>query len=86
MLIWITDECLSLLRYNSHPFIDGTFRSTPSPFKQCVIMRTFGRRTLKYIPCCYAILTGKPEQLYCNLITGCHQSLQLILKILSYPL
>ncbi|KAF0985337.1 LOW QUALITY PROTEIN: hypothetical protein HZS_1635 [Henneguya salminicola] len=41
MLIWITDECLSLLRYNGPTFIDGTFRSTPSPFKQCVIIMTF---------------------------------------------
>lgn len=67
MLIWITDECLSLLRYNGHTFIDGTFRSAPAPFMQCVIIMTFDRGTLKYIPCCYALLTGKNEQLYCNL-------------------
>ncbi|KAF0987729.1 hypothetical protein HZS_1460 [Henneguya salminicola] len=23
ILLWITDECLSLLRYNGHTFIDG---------------------------------------------------------------
>ncbi|KAF0990420.1 hypothetical protein HZS_7384 [Henneguya salminicola] len=48
-------------------FIDGTFRSTPSLFKQCVIIMTFNRGTVKYIPCCDAILKGKSEQLYCNL-------------------
>ncbi|KAF0990407.1 hypothetical protein HZS_7352 [Henneguya salminicola] len=28
---------------------------------------TFDRETQKYIPSCYAILTAKSEQLYCNL-------------------
>ncbi|KII67378.1 hypothetical protein RF11_05144 [Thelohanellus kitauei] len=69
MLIWVTDECLSLLRYNGHCFIDGTFKTSPSPFKQCVIIMTFDRGTHKYIPCVYALLTGKNEYLYRKLFS-----------------
>ncbi|RKP15572.1 hypothetical protein ROZALSC1DRAFT_26330, partial [Rozella allomycis CSF55] len=36
ILLWASDEMLGLLRLNSHTFIDGTFRSSPLPFKQLV--------------------------------------------------
>ncbi|KAF0987903.1 hypothetical protein HZS_6220 [Henneguya salminicola] len=41
IMLWATNESLSLLRYNTHTFIDGTFRSTPAPFTQCIIVMCF---------------------------------------------
>ncbi|KAF0985460.1 hypothetical protein HZS_1461 [Henneguya salminicola] len=32
---------LTLLRYNSHTFIDATFKIIPRPFFQCVIVMTY---------------------------------------------
>ncbi|KAF0990577.1 hypothetical protein HZS_1293 [Henneguya salminicola] len=37
-MIWITDEFLTLIRYNGHTFIDDTFISVPVPFTQCLII------------------------------------------------
>lgn len=68
VMIWATNECLSLMRYNSHTFIDGTFRSTPAPFKQCVIIMVYDHGTNSYVPCVYGLLTSKNEYLYNTLL------------------
>lgn len=64
VMIWATNQSLSLLRYNNHTFIDATFRSTPLPFSQCLIIMTFDYGTEQYVPCVYALMTGKHEYLY----------------------
>ncbi|KAF0985443.1 hypothetical protein HZS_6593 [Henneguya salminicola] len=50
MLIWCTDEELSLMRYNSHTFVDFTFRSTPAPFIQCLIVKVHDAGTQMFVP------------------------------------
>lgn len=66
-MIWATNECIALLRYNSHTFIDCTFKSTPSQFTQCLIIMVYDHATELYIPCVYALLTGKNECLYSSI-------------------
>ena len=68
IIIWITNECLSLLRYNTHTFIDVTFKVTPHPFYQCVIVMTYDCGTRLYVPCAYALVTCKNEYIYCELL------------------
>ncbi|KAF0985482.1 hypothetical protein HZS_7772, partial [Henneguya salminicola] len=59
-----TNETLCLLRYNSHVFIDDTFRSTHKGFSQCLVIMTFYLGTQTFVPCAYALMTGKLEHLY----------------------
>lgn len=67
-LIWTTDECLTLLRYNGPAFIDATFRITPAPFMQCLIIMVYDIGTQLYIPCVYALTTTKNEYMYCTIL------------------
>ncbi|KAF0985249.1 hypothetical protein HZS_1043, partial [Henneguya salminicola] len=48
--IWATNQSLSLLRYNGHTFVDGTFRTIISPFYQCLILMVFDNARNLYIP------------------------------------
>ncbi|EPZ32240.1 hypothetical protein O9G_004215 [Rozella allomycis CSF55] len=64
ILLWASDEMLGLLRLNSHTFIDGTFRSSPLPFKQLVVIMTFDPSSEMFVPCCYALVTAKNGWLY----------------------
>lgn len=64
ILIWATNETLSLLRYNSHVFIDGTFNSCPKDYSQCLIIMTYDLGTESFIPCVYALMSSKHEYLY----------------------
>ncbi|KAF0990341.1 hypothetical protein HZS_4121 [Henneguya salminicola] len=47
--ILATNESSTLLRYNSHNFIDGTFKITPHTFFQCVIVMTNDCGTELYV-------------------------------------
>ncbi|KAF1740369.1 hypothetical protein MXB_5711, partial [Myxobolus squamalis] len=51
MLLWSTNEALSLMRSNNQTFIDCTFQYLPSPFKQCLIIMVYDIGTQMYIPC-----------------------------------
>ncbi|KAF0985899.1 hypothetical protein HZS_7391 [Henneguya salminicola] len=52
-----TNETLGLLRYNSHVFIDATFRSTPKGFSNCLVIMIFDLGTQTFVPCAYALMT-----------------------------
>lgn len=67
IIIWVTNESLALMRYNTHTFIDGTFKVTPHPFYQCVIVMIYDLGTELYVPCAFALVTGKSEYIYCEL-------------------
>ncbi|KAF0986142.1 hypothetical protein HZS_4725, partial [Henneguya salminicola] len=64
MLIWCTNEELSLKRYNSHTFVDCTFRSTPAPFIQCQIVMVNDAGTQMFVPCVYSLITSESEYMY----------------------
>ncbi|KAF0988727.1 hypothetical protein HZS_5682 [Henneguya salminicola] len=61
ILILVPNEFLTLLRYSSHTFIDGTFKITPHPFFQYVIVRTYDCGTELYVPCAFVLVSGKNE-------------------------
>ncbi|KAF0985500.1 hypothetical protein HZS_2205, partial [Henneguya salminicola] len=63
-MIWATNQTLFFLRYNSHVFIDATIRSTPKGFSQCLVIMTFDVGIQTFVPCAYALMTGKLEHLY----------------------
>ncbi|KAF0985351.1 hypothetical protein HZS_1266 [Henneguya salminicola] len=63
-MIWAKNETVGLLRYNSPVFIDATFRSTPKGFSQCLVTMTFDLVIQTFVPCAYALMTGKLEHLY----------------------
>ncbi|KAF0986262.1 hypothetical protein HZS_274 [Henneguya salminicola] len=68
MMIWATNQSLSLLRYKGHTFFDGTFRTTPNPFDQCLIIMVFENSSDLYIPCDFSLGTGKNEYIYCEFL------------------
>ncbi|KAF0988309.1 hypothetical protein HZS_3175 [Henneguya salminicola] len=45
ILIWATNKSPSLLRHNSHTFIDSIFWCTPHPFMQCLILIAYDHGT-----------------------------------------
>lgn len=45
-------------------FVDGTFSSTPGQFHQCLIVMVFDEIYDCYLPCYYALLSGKTESCY----------------------
>ncbi|KAF0993127.1 hypothetical protein HZS_6286 [Henneguya salminicola] len=74
-MIWATNQSLSFLRYNGHTFVDGTFRTTLSPFYQCLIIIAFGHASDLYIPCVFGLVTDKNEHIYCDFF---HQVIMLM--------
>jgi hypothetical protein len=64
----MTSEAVCLLRANGPVYIDGTFAVTPNAFSQTIIIMVFDVATSCYIPCIYALLTGKNEWLYLRLL------------------
>lgn len=75
ILIWVTNESLALMRYNTHTFIDGTFKITPHPFYQCVIVMAYDCGTQLYVPCAFSLVSAKNEYIYCELF---HQLIMLM--------
>ncbi|KAF0991570.1 hypothetical protein HZS_1783 [Henneguya salminicola] len=77
MRIWATTttQSLSLLRHNGDIFVDGTFRTTPNPFKQCLIIMVFDNAGDLYILCVFGLVTGKNEHLSCEFL---HQVIMLL--------
>jgi hypothetical protein len=68
VLLWAPDELLSLLRYNGQVYIDATFRCVPPGFTQCCIIVAYDSATQTYVPCVYALMTGRSDYLYCVVI------------------
>ncbi|KAF0990724.1 hypothetical protein HZS_4598, partial [Henneguya salminicola] len=73
IMIWATNQ--SLLRYNGHTSVDGTFITTSCPFYQCLIIRVFENTIDLYIPCVFGLVTGKNENIYCEFL---HQVIMLL--------
>ena len=67
-VLWVSDEALSVLRIDSTIFIDATFRVTPAPFAQCLIVMNHDPTTNIFVPCAWALMTGKNETLYCEVL------------------
>ncbi|KAF0989508.1 hypothetical protein HZS_2402 [Henneguya salminicola] len=59
MVIWITEEYLSLLRHTNHTFINATFRFVPHLFSQYLIVMISDLGTNEYVTCLYPLLIGK---------------------------
>jgi hypothetical protein len=66
--LWASDEALAILRMDSQIFVDATFRVTPSPFSQCLIVMSHDPSTFLYVPCVWALMTSKDEYLYCSVL------------------
>ncbi|KAF0990943.1 hypothetical protein HZS_3228 [Henneguya salminicola] len=64
VMIWTKNESLCIMRYTTHTYIDATFRSTPSPFTQCLTIKVYDVGTELNIPCVHALMTSKNEYLY----------------------
>ncbi|KAF0988053.1 hypothetical protein HZS_7143 [Henneguya salminicola] len=60
-------EGISLLRANGPIFIGGTLSVPLSPFSQTVIIMVYDEDTSCFVPCFFALLTGKNEWLYFRL-------------------
>ncbi|KAF0985615.1 hypothetical protein HZS_6017, partial [Henneguya salminicola] len=64
IIIWGTNETLSLMIYNTYTFIGGTFRSAHQPLYQCIIVMVYDIGTEIYVPTVYALVTCKNENIY----------------------
>ncbi|KAF0989638.1 hypothetical protein HZS_7129 [Henneguya salminicola] len=58
---------LSLLRYNIHTFMDGTFICNPASYAQYMIPVAYDKGAYLYISCVYSLVTGKHEYIYCTI-------------------
>ena len=68
LLLWASEESLSVLRQNGDIFIDGTFRVVPAGFYQCVVIMALDLTSSEYVPTVWALLSGKSENMYCTLL------------------
>ncbi|OWZ11105.1 hypothetical protein PHMEG_00015926 [Phytophthora megakarya] len=60
-------ELIRLLRYsNSAIYIDGTFKTVPATFQQCLIMMVKGLGVDVYVPAIYVLMDSKHQDAYCN--------------------
>ena len=50
IIIWASDELLSVLRTDCQIFVDGTFRVVPNGFNQCLIVMGYDLSTNEYVP------------------------------------
>lgn len=64
LVIWCSEEGISILRQQGQVFIDGTFKCVPSPFVQCIVVLSHDTVTNLYVPCCWALLSSKNENAY----------------------
>ena len=62
--IWSSPEGKAVLRQNFLVLIDATFRITPHPFSQCVVVMALDRSTDTYVPCVWALMSSKNETMY----------------------
>jgi hypothetical protein len=59
---------VKLLKYHGISlFVDGTFKVTPAPFAQCVIVMLFDQATELYMPIFYVLTTARDEWSYWHL-------------------
>jgi hypothetical protein len=68
ILIWGSEESISVLRQNGQIFIDGTFCIVPRDFYQCVVIMAFDPTVALYVPCIWSLLSGKSELQYCTFL------------------
>jgi len=64
VVIWASQESLSILRQNHMVLIDGTFRAVPRPYVQCLMFMAFDVTTDVYVPCVWILMTARTERLY----------------------
>ncbi|KAF0988105.1 hypothetical protein HZS_7035 [Henneguya salminicola] len=66
ILMWSSDEDLTILWMGRELFIDATFRVTPHPFVQCLIVCAFPPTNF-FVLCAWALMSRRNEYLYCQL-------------------
>ncbi|KAE8987891.1 hypothetical protein PF011_g19397 [Phytophthora fragariae] len=67
---WVDPRLLELLRYpGAQMFVDGTFRCVPRSFYQCVVLMVSDAASGVFVPCVYALATGKSNLLYRKMMT-----------------
>jgi hypothetical protein len=62
------DDGMPILRMRSQIFVDATFRVTPEPFSQCLVIMSYDPLTNINLPCVWALMTSKSEYLYCEVL------------------
>jgi hypothetical protein len=69
LLMWAHPDLLPILRRRGIPcFLDGTFRSVPQPFQQCLILMAFDDETELYVPIVFALVENKSSWTYWHFI------------------
>jgi hypothetical protein len=65
LLGWAHPVLLNMLKQKKPSvFVDGTFRSVPPKFKQCVMFTTYDRPTKGYYPAVFVLCTSKMYEMY----------------------
>jgi hypothetical protein len=65
MLLWAHPDLLPILKRRKIAcFIDGTFRTVPKAFRQCLIVMAFDDEVDLYVPIIFSLLTGGSEWTY----------------------
>lgn len=63
-IIWSSAVSLSIIGESKKFLIDGTFRTSPSNFRQLLIVMAFSDKTGLYIPVAYILTTHAIDELY----------------------
>lgn len=62
LLVWAHPDLLPILkRQGIAVFVDGTFRSVPKPFTQCIVIMAFDDEAGVYVPIIYALMDNKTQ-------------------------
>jgi len=65
LLGWAHPVLLNMLKQKkTSVFVDGTFRSVPPKFKQCLMFTTYDRPTKGYYPAVFVLGTSKKYEMY----------------------
>lgn len=62
ILVFATRKCIRLLADSATIYMDGTFKTAPSPYHQ--LFTIHGRAADRIVPLVYAFLTNKTTALY----------------------
>ena len=68
IVCWSSPSLLRMLRYNTHAYVDCTFKCVPADISQLIIVMIFDPASQLYLPICYGLLTSKKKELYWRFI------------------
>ena len=75
IMVWASQEALSILKSRNQCFVDATFKVTPHGFEQCFIVMAHDLTSGVNVPCVWALMSSKNYSSYCEIFNIIYSSL-----------